>query len=76
MRCYLRIDSDTLEEAQAYPSIKAAVDVYTATATELAGYGQECVASIHLAITREDLQEYPDFVLSLGPKGGVRRERC
>lgn len=28
------------------------------------------------AACRDELVEYPDFVLSLGPRGGVKCERC
>lgn len=75
MKTYLRIDNDTLEEAKRYPSMRAAIDAYAETARELDQYGQRCEASLHFARNREELQEYPDRVLSLGPRGGIRVDR-
>lgn len=71
---FLRIGSDFLEDAAAYRSKASAVAVFAEVAKELAGYGQAVEASIHIAPTRDEVAEYPDFVLSLGPRGGVRVE--
>lgn len=71
---FLRLGSDYLEDAAAYRRKSSAVAVFAESARELARYGQRLEASIHVADTRDELAEYPDFVLSLGPRGGVRVE--
>ena len=73
---FLRMGADYLEEARAFRSRAAAVDHYRDIAQELAGFGQEIEGSIHIAPDRDTLAEYPDCVLSLGPRGGVRVERA
>ena len=75
MKCYLRIGNDYLEDAIPCATIKDAVLVYQDTAQELARYDQRIEASIHIAPTLEEVGEYPDYVLSLGPRGGVAKER-
>lgn len=49
--------------------------MFTYTARELARYGQSIEASIHIADNRDELDEYPDYVLSLGSRGGLVKER-
>jgi len=75
-RYYLRIGSDDLDQARRYRTRADAVAAYGYAARELAEYGQDLGASIHLAPTRAELAEYPDLVLSLGPRGGIRVERA
>lgn len=80
MRAYLRIGSDYLEDAKMFDTIKDARDHFEGVSRELARFGQEVEASIHFydrAI--EDAphcHEYPEYVLHLGPRGGVRMERA
>ena len=73
---FLRIGSDYLDDALCYQTKQAAVNKYQRVAQELAQYEQDIEASLHRASRRETLDEYPDFVLSLGPRGGVRIEGC
>ena len=75
MKTYLRIDNDTLDEARLYPTMRAAIDAYAETARELARYDQACVASLHFARNADELDEYPDRILSLTPRGAVKVER-
>lgn len=75
MKTYLRIGSDYLEDAKRYSSKKAAIAAFHRVASELWRYEQRIDASLHYARTQDELQEYPDFVLSLGPRGGVKVER-
>jgi hypothetical protein len=75
-RCYLREGADYLDDARPFASIRAARDAYATSARELARYGQAHDASIHIATSRDELAEYPDYVLTLGPRGGVRMERA
>lgn len=73
---FLRIDNDYLEDSKAFNTKGGAVAFFRRTATELAQYGQECTASIHIAPRKNDVVEYPDFVLSLGVRGGVHIEKA
>ena len=68
---FLRIGDDALEAARAYQTKAGAIAAYGRVARELWSYGQEIDATIHLAQRPADVAEYPDFVLSLGPRGGV-----
>lgn len=76
MICFLRMANDYLEEAEKCSSIAGAVRAFEHTARELARYGQYTEAAIHIAKTLDEVVEYPDYVLSLGPRGGVRKQRC
>ena len=68
---FLRIGEDDLEAARAYQTKAGAIAAYRRVALELWSYGQTIDATIHLAQRPADVAEYPDFVLSLGPRGGV-----
>lgn len=74
MITFLRMGSDYLDDAKRYLSKRDAIDAFESTARELWRYGQRIEASLHYAKNKDELQEYPDFVLSLGPKGGLRVE--
>ena len=74
--CYLRIGSDVLAEATKYYSVAAACGAFAVVARDLYRFGQSIDADIHIAPNRESLVEYPDFVLSTGPKGGIVKERA
>jgi hypothetical protein len=73
-RTYLRFQDDYLEDAKAYQSKSAAIEAYRETMEELGRFGQRIEASLHIANSKAELAEYPDFVLSPGPRGGVRVE--
>jgi len=78
-RYFLLIGSDLitdLADADAYDTKAAACRAYMRTAEELADYGQDIEASLHIAPSADAVAEYPDFVLSLGPRGGLICERC
>jgi len=75
-RYYLRLGSDDLDQARRYRTRAATVAAYAYAARELAQYGQDLAASVHQAPSRAELDEYPDLVLSLGPRGGLRVERA
>lgn len=76
MAYFLRIGGDYLEDAVEYRTKTEAINAYKNTARELAKFGQGLEASIHIGDSRDEVVEYPDFVLSLGPRGGVRVERA
>lgn len=75
MKAYLRIGADTLDAAKRYPSMRAAIEAYAEVARELARYDQRIEASLHFARNREELQEYPDRLLSLTVRGAIKCER-
>ena len=72
----LRLGSDYLEDALLFQTKTAALHKYQRVAQELERYGQELDASLHRAPNRDTLDEYPDYVLALGPRGGVNVERA
>jgi hypothetical protein len=76
MAYYLRMGSDYLDDACKFATKSDALYEFERTARELDRYGQRIEASLHIADSKDDLQEYPDFVLSLGPRGGLRCERA
>jgi hypothetical protein len=73
--CYLRMGNDYLEDATRFRSIGAAADHFHWHAQQLARYDQRIEASIHIADNMDEVVEYPDLVLKLGPRGGLRKER-
>ena len=73
---FLRIGNDYLEEALRYSTKRAAVEEFRRVALELDQYGQAIEGALHCAPKREALEEYPDYMLLLGPRGGVRVEGC
>lgn len=79
MKCYIRFNSDYLEDAEFCESVKAARDYFQSVAAELNGFGQSVEATIHVYDRSvEDsprCQEYPDYILGIGPRGGIRMER-
>ena len=78
-RVYIRFDNQYLEDAEPCDSIAEAKRYFETTARDLARYGQEVTASLHVYDRRitegNHCQEYPDYLLSIGPRGGVRVER-
>lgn len=74
--CFLVFGNEYLVEAKKFHSIAAAKEEYLSVARELDRYGQRIGGSIHIAQTRDDVVEYPDYVLSLGPHGGFKVERA
>lgn len=73
---FLRIDNDSLDDAVPFNTLRGAKARFRVVASELARYGQSCVATVHFARRRSELNEYPDYMLTLGPRGGVQTETC
>lgn len=71
-RYYLRIGDDYLDDSEEHRTLADAKSAFLCAARELAGYGQAIEASIHIATSHADLDEYPDYVLALGPRGGLQ----
>lgn len=75
MPYYLCIGSDDLEKSERCSTVREAILIYREVADELGRYGQRIDASLHKAFKRSEIDEYPDYVLSVGPRGGIRCER-
>lgn len=75
-RYFLRLGDDSLDLARPYRTRAAALAAFAEVARELDRYGQSIAATVHLAAARDELAEYPDFVLNLGPRGGVQVQRA
>jgi hypothetical protein len=76
MLTYLRLGSDSLEEARLYWTMQEAIKAYARCAFELSLYDQKIEASLHFVASREEEPaEYPDRVLALGPRGGIQVHR-
>lgn len=73
--CYLREGSDYLEDATRFNTIADAKESFRRAAKDLDRYGQKHEATIHIADTMDEVVEYPDYVLSLGKRGGLVCER-
>ena len=71
MSYYLRVGSDDLDAAERHRTKADALAAYAEVARELARYDQRIEATVHIAEQRRLVCDYPDFVLSLGPRGGV-----
>lgn len=72
---WLRMGDDWLDQAEDHRTKADAVAAFEEVARELDRYGQRIEGSIHIAPDADTIAEYPDFVLSLGPRGGIRVER-
>ncbi len=70
--CFAGLDT----EYERHASKKDACAAFMEVAQELDGYGQTMTATLHIAPNRNEIAEYPDFVLSLGPRGGLKIERA
>lgn len=68
---WLRSGDDDLSQAVGYTAKADAIASFRYEAEQLADMGQEHTASLHIADTLDEVVEYPDFVLRLGPRGGV-----
>lgn len=75
MPYYLCVGSDTIEDSSRHQRLRDAVDAFRDVAEELGHYEQRIAASVHIAPKRSECDEYPDYVLSVGPRGGIRCER-
>jgi hypothetical protein len=76
MPYYLCLGNDTLDRAERCETVRDAILTYREVAEELSSYGQRLDATVHKAAKRSECDEYPDYVLSMGPRGGVRCERA
>lgn len=73
--CFLVFGNEYLDDAKKFHSIAAAKEEYLSVARQLDRYGQRIDGRVHIARTRDEVVEYPDYVLSLGPHGGLKVER-
>jgi len=73
MKCFLCFAS-IYPEYEQFNSIGDAKASFLETARELDRYGQSITASLHIAKSEDEIQEYPDFVLSLTKRGNLKCE--
>jgi len=69
---FLQFQSDTQERPERHISLNDAKEAFLEVASELAQHGQRIEATVHIAPTRYEIAEYPDYRLELGPRGGVK----
>lgn len=78
MRCYLYYAGTGHEKPIPYRSMAEAREEFLLTARELDRFGQAMTATLHMRDERvhdePKMAEYPDYVLSLGPRGGLKLE--
>ena len=68
--CYA---DDACPSYERHATLTSAQESFRGTAEELDRVGQKCEATIHFALLREEIAEYPDFTLAYGPRGVQRR---
>ncbi|MCA8448871.1 hypothetical protein [Burkholderia vietnamiensis] len=77
MAYFLRMGGDYLDDAVKHTTKADAIAAFRETNEELDRFGNTPLdGSIHIADSKSTLDEYPDFVLSMGPRGGVKVERA
>lgn len=80
MRYYLTLGTplDGLDSAPWYYTRQDAVSAFCDYAREgmRTGLDEYPTGAIHAAPSRDELNEYPDWILSIGPRGGVRVDRA
>ena len=75
MKTFLRMGTDCLSAVEEHPSISEACAAFLSTAKDLNRYGQKIDGALHFAPDLASIAEYPDRVLSLGPRGGLKMEK-
>lgn len=75
VKCFLVIAGCRGAVFEPFDTIGDAKRDFVDAATQLAGFGQTLRASLHIAKTVEAVSDYPDYVLSLGPRGALRCDR-
>lgn len=73
---FLQYQTTYPEKPERHASLKDAKEAFLEVASDLARYGQSIEASVHIAATRYEIAEYPDYALSLGPRGGLVCTKC
>ena len=80
MRYYLTLGAplDGLDSAPWFYTRQDAVSAFCDYAREgmRTGLDEHPTGAIHAAPSRDELDEYPDWILSIGPRGGVRVDRA
>lgn len=75
MRVFLLLGDSDLTDAKPYRCKQAAVDAYAKTARDLRRFGQRIDGTIHSDHKGQPV-DYPEYVLTLTPRGAVRIERA
>lgn len=69
--CYLRVGNDPLEDATRHETIADAKADFKAIADDLGRFGQTINATLHIAPDFDSVVEDPDYLLEIGPRGGL-----
>jgi hypothetical protein len=75
MRCFLLYADTKYPEYEEYDSLGDAKEAFFEAATSVGRYGQNLEASLHIAESEDFIHEYPDYILSLTPRGALSCER-
>lgn len=88
MKCFLQIGGDFIEDSIPCDSVDDAVWEYRRYVKDVMRFQDTAdEAAIHLIDNspslaelrpdpRDRITDYPDYVLSVGPRGGIRKERA
>lgn len=76
MAYYLCLGDDSLDVAARHVTLRDAVATFRVIADDLGRIGQRIQATVHIAAKRSECDEFPDYILYVGPRGGVRCERA
>lgn len=76
MAYVMRYADSPREEVTRFETIDAATAAFIKRAGDLARFGQSVEASLHFLRYNGAWEEYPDYLLSIGPRGGVKRVRA
>lgn len=60
------------EKPERHTSLNDAKEAFLKVASELAQVEQRHSATVHVAPSRYEISEHPDYFLELGPRGGVK----
>ena len=72
MKCVLETSGSSWATSQEdCSSIKDAVETFASNAEEIGRFGDECSAEGVILV-----DDCPAWALSIGPRGGVRKEHC
>jgi hypothetical protein len=76
MPTMLRYPTDAPDAGKIYATVGGATRAFEATMRSLERFGQSVEASLHIADHDGEFHDYPDYVLTRGPRGGVRKEKA
>jgi len=76
VKTFMRLGGAYLSDSLEFDAKHLALAEFRRAAKQLHRYGQTLQASLHIAPDRDSLVEYPDYTVTLGPRGGVQVQRA